>query len=262
MKYTYYEIKNLVNNDLYIGITTQPIRRKSTHFRKLKQNLHPNSILQNAFNKYGENNFIFNILEEKEYESIEEAYNHEAFLIKKHNSFNKGYNCNPGGTWSGKRGKFSKTEIFYLNSVVYFEKDMCTVLSVMYKCPRSTVYSAVSGRTYTPWYNEFLQLSEEEKRDYYEEFCENSNFNYYKNKSKAKIKSRKYTKEQIFLILRWSETKFISFNELSKNLGYKGKNHFENIRSGKNYKDDYYEYKKLSEKEKQQIECSYKATYN
>ena len=37
----------------YIGITNNPQRRKSAHFRLLNDNKHYNNHLQNAYNKYG-----------------------------------------------------------------------------------------------------------------------------------------------------------------------------------------------------------------
>ena len=61
-----YQIENLVTGIKYYGRTNNPQRRKTTHFRELEQNKHINSKLQNAFNKYGKENFVFTILEEIE----------------------------------------------------------------------------------------------------------------------------------------------------------------------------------------------------
>lgn len=59
-----YKILNLVNNKYYIGSTKQCFRvRLNHHLQALRNNNHKNSHLQNAWNKYGENNFIFYILE-------------------------------------------------------------------------------------------------------------------------------------------------------------------------------------------------------
>lgn len=48
---------------MYIGQTKDFKTRKRQHFRKLNTNKHFNLHLQFAFNKYGENNFIFEIIE-------------------------------------------------------------------------------------------------------------------------------------------------------------------------------------------------------
>ena len=58
-----YCIKNLKNQKRYIGQSKNiPIRIKS-HLNSLQNNNHRNKHLQNSFNKYGEKNFIFEILE-------------------------------------------------------------------------------------------------------------------------------------------------------------------------------------------------------
>jgi len=57
-----YRIRNISNNHSYIGQSYDLNKRKTSHFSTLKKNIHFNAYLQNAFNKYGENNFVFEIL--------------------------------------------------------------------------------------------------------------------------------------------------------------------------------------------------------
>jgi len=59
-----YRIENIINNKFYIGSTACFNKRFSSHKYLLKNNKHPNKILQNSWNKYGEHNFKFEILEE------------------------------------------------------------------------------------------------------------------------------------------------------------------------------------------------------
>jgi group I intron endonuclease len=61
-----YQIKNLVNNKIYIGSTKNFLIRKQEHWHRLKSKKHENFYLQNAWNKYGEHNFVFEILEKIE----------------------------------------------------------------------------------------------------------------------------------------------------------------------------------------------------
>lgn len=59
-----YEIKNVSNEKSYIGSSKNINKRFTQHKFELKYNRHHNLYLQRAWNKYGENNFDFNIIEE------------------------------------------------------------------------------------------------------------------------------------------------------------------------------------------------------
>lgn len=59
-----YRIKNLVNNKCYYGSSKQIEKRLTRHKRELKNNIHINCILQRAWDKYGEDNFLFEVVEE------------------------------------------------------------------------------------------------------------------------------------------------------------------------------------------------------
>jgi len=59
-----YKIKNIINNDCYIGSASYTFNKRwNTHKHQLKNNKHHSIILQRAWNKYGENNFNFEIIE-------------------------------------------------------------------------------------------------------------------------------------------------------------------------------------------------------
>lgn len=58
-----YAIRNLKNNNLYIGSSINIQARLEKHRSLLRGNVHENIYLQNAYNKYGENSFIFELLE-------------------------------------------------------------------------------------------------------------------------------------------------------------------------------------------------------
>lgn len=77
MQYYYYIIKNLQNDKKYVGITTNPIKRKQEHFNNLKQNKHCNRHLQSAYNLYGESYFEFQIIEERNFSEKQDAYDYE-----------------------------------------------------------------------------------------------------------------------------------------------------------------------------------------
>lgn len=52
-----------INGGVYIGSATSIYQRKHRHLHDLKNNKHINSKLQNKFNKYGESEFVFSVLE-------------------------------------------------------------------------------------------------------------------------------------------------------------------------------------------------------
>ena len=59
-----YRIKNIVNGKCYYGSSKDIEKRWKQHKKELKNKIHINCILQRAWDKYGENNFLFVIVEE------------------------------------------------------------------------------------------------------------------------------------------------------------------------------------------------------
>ncbi len=95
MKFYYYKISNIENGSFYIGITTDYLKREKQHFNKLKNNVHPNYKLQNDYNIYGKEKFIFEVIDNFE-GTKEEAYQKEYNLIQKYKATNS-YNILEGG---------------------------------------------------------------------------------------------------------------------------------------------------------------------
>lgn len=58
-----YKIENVANGKVYIGSSNNIERRWQKHKALLRHNKHQNRHLQNAWNKYGEDRFIFSIVE-------------------------------------------------------------------------------------------------------------------------------------------------------------------------------------------------------
>lgn len=57
-----YAITNIVTSRRYVGSSVDPQRRWTTHRSELRYNRHHCTYLQNSFNKYGEENFVFSII--------------------------------------------------------------------------------------------------------------------------------------------------------------------------------------------------------
>lgn len=100
-----YKIINKVNNKCYVGQVGKGIgktfeTRWNEHLRDLRRNKHINrngkpDKLQNAWNKYGEDNFTFDILEV--IENLELLDEREVYWIEYYDSFKNGYNQTKGG---------------------------------------------------------------------------------------------------------------------------------------------------------------------
>ncbi len=58
-----YKITNNVTDMFYIGSSVNMAKRLTEHFCRLRSKTHPNAHLQNAYTKYGEENFAVSILE-------------------------------------------------------------------------------------------------------------------------------------------------------------------------------------------------------
>lgn len=92
-----YKITNIVNSKVYIGQSIDLWTRiNEGHLQKLKKQKSHNKYLQRAWNKYGENNFIFEIIEYAEIDRLDEI---ETNWINKCKSHIKeyGYNLIPQG---------------------------------------------------------------------------------------------------------------------------------------------------------------------
>ena len=58
-----YIITNKITGKIYIGSSHNLLKRKNNHFTNLKNKKHQNFYLQNAWNKYGEQTFEWEIVE-------------------------------------------------------------------------------------------------------------------------------------------------------------------------------------------------------
>ena len=95
-----YKIENIINGKKYIGRTNNADRRKSEHLSALGYGKHRNVYLQKAWEKYGEDNFIFDVIDESE--NINEIFEKEREWITKLNTCDRkcGYNLTEGGETS------------------------------------------------------------------------------------------------------------------------------------------------------------------
>jgi group I intron endonuclease len=89
-----YEIINKINGKKYIGQSINIMARWKDHIKVLNQNRSSCRLLQRAWNKYGENSFTFNILEQCSEDQLDDI---EIKYIQMYDTINNGYNIESGG---------------------------------------------------------------------------------------------------------------------------------------------------------------------
>ena len=107
-----YYIQNKITKQLYIGQSKTLRLRRNRQFSHLRKNKHHNSHLQNSFNKYGEKNFEYGIIQyckEEELDELEVAYMN-LFNVKKY-----GFNLSDGGHNGGYKKEYAHISLSSFN---------------------------------------------------------------------------------------------------------------------------------------------------
>lgn len=126
-----YKIENSANKKVYIGKSKNIKERWLSHLSELNKNKHGNSHLQNSFNKYGSDNFIFSVIEKCVTESLGER---EYYWVDYYNSGNSdfGYNLQipstDGGYTTSKQTKDKLSEI----NIKYSEEELLNYIKRYY----------------------------------------------------------------------------------------------------------------------------------
>lgn len=90
-----YKITNSENSNVYIGQTVRPIEKRfKQHLHDARKYTGSDIKLYNAINKYGEDKFKIELVEECSNEELNER---EIYWIALYNSFHEGYNTTSGG---------------------------------------------------------------------------------------------------------------------------------------------------------------------
>lgn len=116
-----YKITNKINNKFYIGSSNDIINtRWKWHKSCLKNNTHTNIHLQRAYNKYGNENFIYEIIEE-----TLDAKNKEQYYIDLLKPYIYGYNIAKDVNFPTKNYKFNKKtkKIMRKKRIEWWEND-------------------------------------------------------------------------------------------------------------------------------------------
>lgn len=192
MKGYIYHITNKTNGKCYIGQTVHYEIRKATHLRDLRNNCHHSKKLQNAWNKYGEENFYFSV---KEYEvnSFQDLFQLEIDEIAKYDSYFNGYNMTIGGEGSARKN-FSFEDYCFIRAGNLIFEAMCNKTSKYFKVDTTVITDIIHDKTYLDYKEKYEKLSNEEINNYIKSFI--SIFNIDTN-NPPKILNKKKVKDEI-----------------------------------------------------------------
>lgn len=256
-----YIIENIVNHKRYVGQTTNIKKRIYEHFRRLRNNKHINKKLQNAFNKYGEESFIFTY-KEVEVKDLDELDELEIDLIKKLDSYNNGYNLTLGGEGGLMPDKWLLS--FDDFCIIYFGGNnwkgfSSKIISKYFDCSRSFIDSIRRGEQYPLYLQQTKDLKKEDIERYIKKFQEI--FNIKDSDNFISIKRDIMTDEERIISL--CLLKFIPNckGELMERFSCSGQV-FERLKRGETYSKIYDAFSQMSENAQEEIAKKYEIEWN
>lgn len=152
-----YRIINLANGKVYVGKSGNILERWNNHRKDLRSNKkRPNEHLQNSWNLYGKENFVFMVIEECSLEQLKEKEEYYINLFESYKS-EKGYNIKKISSGLERHSEETKKKISEANKGKTVSEKTRYLMSL-----------ASSGRKWTE--EQKRNLSEVRKNNY-----ENSN---------------------------------------------------------------------------------------
>lgn len=170
-----YKITNIINKKIYVGSSNDVERRWKQHTRLLNNNKHHSIKLQCAWNKYKQDNFKFDIIEECD---VNILHNREQYWIDTLDSFAKGYNCtalvdNIEYNYSNilnidkKIKKEQRTEIYYNYFMELYNTYKDNILIIHKTILKKLLNKLYDWKTYNKVIQLILEYEEYFSSDYY-----------------------------------------------------------------------------------------------
>ena len=172
MMYSIYIITNKINNKIYVGYTLKGKGRWTKHLwtASAGPNCRDYSYIHSAMNKYGSNNFLFEIIES--HETASDAKEAEIFWIAYLKQFGvQLYNLtiSGDGNSSGPMSKDKRMAQCSLNTpqCIEVQKEYLMgatmrVLSIKYNCCSGVIYNIIIGKYFN--IQNYSIISEEQRK--------------------------------------------------------------------------------------------------
>jgi group I intron endonuclease len=219
-----YAIININNGKKYIGSTSNLSRRKIKHLSELRKNKHHSPILQNSFNKHGEESFIFVTL--KKLENNQDMYKEEQLFLDTYRTYDKkyGYNISKNAIAPFGLNNIRKVYQYSFTGELIKIHNNSVEASDIVKCNPSGIASCCRGKY--RYYKGYLWLYEDnleslEKRLY---LANNKPKNSIETRNKMRLSALNRTDNLKPIIQMTLEGEFIkewsSTSELCKHTGY------------------------------------------
>lgn len=215
-----YLIKNQISGKVYIGQSVNVEDRLWHHKSALKHGRHENSYLQNAWNKYGADAFLFEILCECLESELDEK---EIYYINLFDSTNRerGYNLDNGGKRQKTISEETRQKMSLAKKGKYLGKNnpMYGVHCMHTNEWKQKMSERFSGKG-NPMYGVHLEISEERKRQQ-SEIMKGSRNPFYgcKHSEETKRKMRENNKTKKAVLCIETETVFPSASEAYRQTG-------------------------------------------
>lgn len=250
-----YYIINETTQKRYIGITNDYHRRMIRHRTELNCNKHHSPKLQNAWNYYGEKDFIFGF-KEIEVSCYDDLYDIEIAEIKKYDSYENGYNCNSGGRISDWKQKVKNENVIdFLCILSKYGDGYGKTCEEIFGWSKGTASSIKRRLHYLDAICEFEKLTSDEIKNraiqLYEELDIQSRWLTRQLAQGGSAKAYQITKEDIYFAF-YCQEQGIKYTPTSKYLGIKPatvKDWF----NGRSRKKEKEEYLQLNENERSRL---------
>lgn len=155
-----YKIENLVNGKCYIGSAVAFVRRFSSHKSMLNSGKHDNSHLQRAFNKYGQDAFVFSVVEVVKDSSVlcqREQYHLDLLRSQGIECYNMAFNAERYDLNQNKRKTYTlvdpEGQIRFFKNHLLSEVARIILHDVPFSKKYAGLFSVTSGRSksYKGW---------------------------------------------------------------------------------------------------------------